>query len=297
MNSWNSYPKIYALGHRSVADLLSVDVDVEEKVDGSQFSFGVDESGEIHIRSKGAAMFMDAPEKMFSLAADTVRELAPILHPGWCYRGEYLQKPKHNTLAYTRIPEKHIVLFDIATGLECYASYEEKAAEAARIGLEVVPLLHRGRVQSSDEIRQLLETTSILGGQKIEGVVVKPIGHCLFGEDKKPLIGKFVSEAFKEIHSVEWRKNNPIAKDITELRWDKAVIHLRERGLIQDAPQDIGKLMAEVQSDVEGECTEEIKDALYKWAWPSIKRRLTAGLPEWYKQELLDKQFTGGPTL
>ena len=32
--SWHSYPSIYALGHRAVADLLRYEVNVEEKVDG-----------------------------------------------------------------------------------------------------------------------------------------------------------------------------------------------------------------------------------------------------------------------
>lgn len=39
-SSWNSYPQIYALGHRYLEDLLKDPVLVEEKIDGSQFSFG-----------------------------------------------------------------------------------------------------------------------------------------------------------------------------------------------------------------------------------------------------------------
>lgn len=46
MESWHSYPSIYNLGHRYIADLLTVPVIVEEKIDGSQFSFGLDEEGE-----------------------------------------------------------------------------------------------------------------------------------------------------------------------------------------------------------------------------------------------------------
>jgi hypothetical protein len=41
MTSWHSYPKLYAMGHRAIADLLLDDVIVQEKVDGSQFSFGL----------------------------------------------------------------------------------------------------------------------------------------------------------------------------------------------------------------------------------------------------------------
>jgi len=303
MNSWNSYPKIYALGHAALADLFTVDVIVEEKVDGSQFSFGVDEKGEIHVRSKGAVMFADSPEKMFTRAVATVKEIASTLTPGWTYRAEYLQKPKHNVLAYGRVPEKHLIVFDIATGLESYLTYSEKAEEAKRIGLEVVPLLASGRVATAGEVLGFLERESILGGQKIEGVVIKTVGHCLLGIDKKPLIGKFVSEAFKEIHAGEWRAENPTRADVldvmankyrTPARWNKAVMHLREAGAVTGSPKDIGPLLNEVKLDIQAECEEEIKEALFRWAWPTIQRRVIAGFPEWYKQELLNSQFGNG---
>lgn len=41
MDSWHSYPSIFAIGHRALAELLLDPVIVEEKVDGSQFSFGL----------------------------------------------------------------------------------------------------------------------------------------------------------------------------------------------------------------------------------------------------------------
>lgn len=36
-----SYPKIYNMGHAAIAELLLGEVTVEEKVDGSQISFGI----------------------------------------------------------------------------------------------------------------------------------------------------------------------------------------------------------------------------------------------------------------
>lgn len=300
MNSWHSYPSIYALGHRAIADLLRGDVLVEEKVDGSQFSFGVTQDGEIKVRSKGAQLYVDAPEKMFTAAVASVKERAHLLTPGWTYRAEYLAKPKHNSLAYDRIPNGHLIVFDVNPEHETYLSYEEKSAEAERIGLETVPLIYRGRVDGVASFRQFLERESILGGQKIEGVVVKPVGYALFGLDKKCLLGKFVSESFKEVHAGEWKKSNPGPQDIierisgdlhTQARWNKAVLHLRERGVIEGSPRDIGKIIAEVPTDIQSECEAEIKDRLFAWAWPQIRRKVTAGLPEWYKDELLKQQF------
>lgn len=296
-DSWHSYPSIYALGHRGVANLFDGDVVVEEKVDGSQFSFGVF-NGEIRCRSKGAIVHVDAPEGMFGRGVEVVKALAPILHDGWTYRGEYLQKPKHNALAYNRTPEKHIIIFDINTDFEAYLSPEAKAEEARRVGLEVVPLIAADHITDMTGFRSLLDRESVLGGPKIEGVVVK--NYTQFGQDKKALMGKYVSEAFKEIHAHEWKNTNPNKGDVvqqlimdyrTEARWQKAVQHLRERGEIDDSPRDIGKVMAEVGADIEKECAEQIAQALYKWAWPQIRRGTTAGVAEWYKSQLLASQF------
>lgn len=304
MNSWHSYSSIYNMGHKAIVDLLKGPVYVEEKVDGSQFSFGKEPTGEIRVRSKGCELILDAPEKMFSLAVETVKALAPKLHPGWTYRCEYLRSPKHNTLIYKRIPLSHIIIFDIETTECAFLPYAEKAAEGARIGLEVVPLLKEGVIQGLDEFRAFLDTESILGGQKIEGVVVKPVGYGLFGLDKKVLMGKFVSEAFKEIHSKAWREGNPTSRDILDLlalqyttpaRWQKGLQHLTESGIIKGAVQDIGALMREVPEDVKRECEEEIKQKLFDFAWPHLARRVTSGLPMWYKEVLLKQQFEKEP--
>lgn len=303
MNSWHSYPSIYNLGHRSVKDLLTVPVNVEEKVDGSQFSWGKTEEGELLIRSKGQKMVLDAPEKMFNRAVETVKSLSDKLTPGWTYRAEYLNKPKHNTLAYDRVPNGFLVVFDINRGEEEYTSYEEKKAEAERLGLETAPLLFQGNLDNIDSLKILFETTSFLGGQKIEGVVVKQQNPVLFGQDKKALIGKFVSEAFKEVHQGEWKKSNPTSGDLvmeigtrlkTPARWHKAVQHLKEAGKIEDSPKDIGALMKEVPADIKKECEAEIRDLLFSHYWPKIARFVAAGLPEWYKEELLKKQFSVG---
>lgn len=296
----NSYPKIFALGHRELAELFFDPVVVEEKVDGSQFSFGVLD-GELHCRSKGVALVVDAPDSMFAKGVEVAKELAPVLRPNWIYRGEYLQKPKHNTLAYDRIPARHIALFDVCPALETYLTAEEKAAEAERIGLETVPALHVGRVTSADDLLAFMERTSFLGGQKIEGIVIK--NYSRFGTDKKALMGKHVSEAFKEVHRHEWKKENPGGKDVlallcesyrTEARWNKAIQHLRERGELTNSPRDIGALMKEVQTDIETECHSEIAERLYQWARKDVLRSTVHGLPEWYKEQLARSQIFGG---
>jgi hypothetical protein len=302
LDSWHSYPKIHSLGHAAVRDLLLDPVLVEEKVDGSQFSFGRFTSQEgaeyLRCRSRGTELTVEAPDQMFKKGVETARELFPTLKNGWAYRGEYLAKPKHNTLCYGRAPNKHIILFDINTGQEAYLTREEKEAEAARIGLEIVPVVYQGRVTDLEFFRTFLDRESILGGQKVEGVVVK--NYKRFGIDGKVLMGKFVSEAFKEAHGADWRDRNPGQGDIvarlihqyrTPARWAKAVQHLKEAGQLEGSPRDIGKLIPAVGDDIEAECAAEIREALFAWAWPDIRRGTSSGLAQWYKDELLKEQF------
>lgn len=299
---------------------------IEEKVDGSQFSMGLFRADDgdlgpdyyLRIRSKGAEMNTDAPEKMFNKAAETARRLASAealsagvgLHPGWTYRCEYLQKPKHNTLAYDRVPTHNLILFDVSTGDNEWLSPDDKRAEANRLGLECVPVLWAwnaspaaGASTSLEQLRSILDNTdSVLGGQKIEGVVIKQFGTdgYLYGMDHKTLIGKFVSEKFREAHGIAWKESNPSNNDILMMlgakyqhvgRWMKAVQHMRDAGSLEGSPRDIGKLLIEIEKDLGKEEKEEIKTLLWKWAWPHVRRMATRGVAEWYKNELLRAQF------
>ena len=109
----HSYPEVYQLGHKIVSNVLDGNVLVEEKVDGSQISFGIDENGILSVRSKKVDINTDKPDGMFKKAVEWIVSNQSSLYPNWVYRGEYLLKPKHNTLEYYRVPHNHIIIFDI----------------------------------------------------------------------------------------------------------------------------------------------------------------------------------------
>ncbi len=299
MGDVRSYPKLWNVGHSAIVELLCDDVLVEEKVDGSQFSFGIF-NGELRCRSKGKEQILDAPDKMFEQAIASIRKLAPNLRDGWTYRGEYLAKPQHNTLPYNRIPRMHIALFDVNPCDGQWLTRAEKEAEADRIGLEIVPVMFEGRLEHIGQLEDLLKQSSFLGGTQIEGVAIK--NYHRFGRDGKPLFGKHVREDFKEQHNKEWKTKHQSMSDIRDAlgkqfqapaRWQKAVQRLRDDGRLTGTPQDIGALMKEVQADLGEEAKSEVAAELMKWAWPHIVRVASRGLPEWYKQKLLEKQFGG----
>ncbi len=291
-DSYGSYPKIYNLGHRALATLLDGDVVVQEKVDGSQISFGKFD-GTLKIRSRNRSINIDAPDKMFNTAVEQITKRYDLLTDGYTYRGEYLKTPSHNTLSYERTPKDNIILFDCNTGDEAYMYPYEAKQEADKLQFEYAPVLFFGQVSCFEALEIWLDKHSILGGPKVEGVVIK--NYTQFGTDKKALMGKLVSQAFKEKHQGVWKAKNPSQKDIIynlaqvykhENRWIKAVQRLRDEGTLSGSVKDIGKLCKEVPHDVKMECEDEIKAALFKWAWPTISKTSVAGLAEWYKEKL-----------
>jgi hypothetical protein len=120
------------------------------------------------------------------------------------------------------------------------------------------------------------------------------------------MMGKYVSESFKEVHRHNWKQDNPTTGDIllrlveeykTPARWNKAIQHLKENGTLLNDPADIGPLMKEINEDILKECRDEIKEKLFEYAWRHISRNLTRGFPEFYKQKLLESQFGVEPKM
>jgi len=297
----HSYSSPYNIGHKALEDFFDGKIVVQEKIDGSQISFG-NHNGELFVRSRRTPIDLDDPG-MFARGIDTIKSIDDILYNGYTYRGEYLAKPKHNTLSYNRVPVGHIIIYDIDRGDQDYMDPEEIENETQRINLEAVPFIGEVFQKPSVEwLDELLTKESVLGGVKIEGVVLK--NYSKFGPDKKVLMAKYVSDAFKEKHGKDWKERNPGQNDFvnelalqykTDARWMKTVQHLRESGELENNPRDIPKLMREVNQDILQECEEEIKDALFKHFWKkTISRSVTHGLPEWYKGLLVSESLPHG---
>lgn len=288
------YPKILPLHDPEAAKLLTVECVVQEKIDGSQISFGVDEEGDLHIKSHHAPISEHNPHGMFGKAVEEIQKRRGSLVPGYTYRGEYLQKPKHNTLAYDRVPEGNIILFDVEENRIVLGLYAA-ADQAVRLGLEFVPTYGMGVFQL-DELDRLIATQpSVLGGM-IEGVVLKPFEHQ-FNRYGQRLLGKRVADRFKELHQKNWKEKNPWRTDIlqqlterysTEARYEKAYQHLRDAGVLVGELRDIGPLIGEVARDTHEEEGQAIKDFLFKWIWKDLGRQITKGVPDWYKRRLMD---------
>ena len=286
----HSYPSIYNLGHKAVADIFLDPVVVQEKIDGAQFSFGLYEGHGYKARSHKMDIDVDNPVKQFAVAVEYTKTL-PLL-ANRTYRAEVVAQS--NILKYQRQPKGSLILFDINDyGEEFYLRPEVVVVEAHRLGLEYVGALYEGMVSNYEDLKGFLDRESILGGP-VEGIVIK--NYHRFGVDKHPLFAKWVRDEYKEAHKREWKAGPSVLEQIVatlrhERRWEKAIEHLRDEGRLQEAVQDIGPLIREVQDDILKEEVDWIKDKLFENAKKNILRGVSAGLPEWYKDKLVRSQF------
>ena len=293
----SDYSKIHQLYHREVYRMKGHRVVVQEKIDGSQISFGR-KDGKLFVRSKNRMIDTDCPDGMFANAVNVLKDKS--LPDDYVFRGEYLKTPHHNVLDYDRIPKDHIIIYDIEKrdGSNDYVSYVKVRTIAEAYEFEVVPTLWVGLFDDIDQklIDKLMKTQSILGGQLIEGIVIKC--YDLFDSRDNTLMCKYVRPEFKEMHTGMQVHRKDIVMEIgdrlsTPARFEKAVQHARDDGLLVDEPKDIGILMRELNKDFE-EHVDEIKSLLYANFRKDIIRVANRGFAEWYKTKLLGTLMTNG---
>lgn len=277
---------------------------IEEKVDGSQFRINITDQG-IFCGSKAVDFnFEHLPENMFNIGVTNAKIVfQPVFESGW--RGtifaEYLKTPKQNTLSYERVPKWNFIVFDIFDSIAQEWYHPEKKFVACKAwGTEVVPVLYVGTPKdiTGDMIKDLFVIDSILGKEKIEGVVIKQydVFYNSGYQAGMPVFIKFVRPEFKERNKETWKSmdhKNYLQEIVDDLsnpnRFLKAYIHLNERGEIQNKLQDIAKLVPEIKADIELEEKERLKEIWWKANKDDILRAVCKRVPAWYKNKLIDE--------
>lgn len=296
-----SFPKILTLGQKYTESIFDGYVEVTEKVDGSQFGFGKI-NGELFIRSKGCLLDIDNPNDMFKQGVIYIKSIAEKIPDNTLFHGEYLQTPKHNTLAYSKIPKNHICLFSVSYPDDTFVTHNKIKEWADIFEVDCVPLLFSGIVADTSKILELIGSESYLGGAKMEGVVVKNYDKTvMIGGQIIPIMSaKYVSDEFKEVHQNNWKTENTKSGKIdmyklqfrSEARFEKAMQFLRDSGQLELEPRDIPKLLERVNRDILEEEKENIKDFLWGIYGKEILATATKGLPEWYKNKLVSRLDT-----
>lgn len=170
--------QVFPVGHKAIPQLLCGPVDVEEKIDGRPISF------------TAAATTFDVETD--SPALQYLEQIRTQLKPEYTYHGEVVEQLEEpRGIPYTRTPQNYIMLLDVQDETGQLLPHEEKFCEADRLGLECVPLLFQGRILDPQQLLDLLEQGSTLGGP-IEGVVLKP-ALSMLDRKKRPIFGKLES--------------------------------------------------------------------------------------------------------
>jgi hypothetical protein len=293
-----SIPKIYTAGVRQNAEIFRGPVVVEEKYDGSQFTFGLVPDGDklslFRCRSKSTMIDPSAPG-MFKQAYDTALRLMVEgkLVTGWTYCCEFISKLKHNVLQYNRVPDGFLVLYDVRKSATEFAGPTEKHLLALDLGLEPVKNIATGEFFSFEPA--WLTSDSSLGIPKVEGVVIKNYGVPHAERESWPMTAKVVNSDFKE--KMACKPRNPKAEHgesvqqitsalRTEPRWLKAIQHLRDAGQLTNDCKDIGPLVREIQRDILQEESEWIKQQLFDAYSAEISRGVVNGFAQYYKDIL-----------
>lgn len=285
---------------------------IEEKVDGSQFRFGIDGDGNFMAGSKNVNYSNEnQPERSFKQICEVMEKKLKlinefrVLEPNdfIVFYAEYLRSEKHNALKYDRVPKGNLYLFDIAiNGVYQPIDYIKDWAKV----LEIEPVNVydiSDKLPEYNSISEKLKTwNSCLGGINPEGVVIKNYDITIMDNYRKvetPLMIKVVRDGFKEILKKDWKKregksaNDIIGRIIDQVNknavWDKAIFRLRDEGKLTGKMQDMKLLIEAVNDDILKEWQEVIYKELYSSFERDIEKAFAKGLAEYYKKKIYDE--------
>lgn len=288
---------------------------IEEKVDGSQFRFGIDGTGNFMAGSKNINYGGEnQPDKSFNKIYEEMKMKLTYLYKTGefsflepndfiVFYGEYLRSPKHNALKYDRVPKGNLYLFDIAVNGVYQRTDDIINYWAEKLEIEPVNVYSiSDTLPEYNSISSNLKIwNSCLGKINPEGVVIKNYGIKIMDNFRKieaPFMVKIVRSEFKEILKKDWKQregksaNDIIGRIMNQVNknavWDKAIFHLRDEGKLTGTMRDMKELVEKVDEDILKEWQEVIYKELYSSFEYDIRRAFTRGLAEYYKKKIYD---------
>ena len=286
---------------------------ITEKVDGSQWRFGINAKGEYFSGSKNVnfneyrlpdRMFKEISERMeLKLKELNSIHAFPLINDDdfICFYGEYIRSEKHNALKYDRVPRGNIYLFDVMINYK-YQNPSEVIKWSEHLGLEPVNIFgtNANELPSYSKVLSLVKnSTSCLGNVCPEGAVIKNYDILItdnYTKTSSPFMVKVVRDEFKEILNKTWKADNGKShKDIVariidrvnkQAVWDKAITHMRDEGKLIGKMQDMKELVPEIHREIEKEWMEIINEELFKSFEHEIAQGFIRGFPDYYKEKL-----------
>jgi hypothetical protein len=280
MSQFKKFPKIFRLGSEDVRDFMTYGNDqiiIEEKVDGGNGSFWIDEDEAIHVASRNRDLTSEEDEKTFAKQRATLKEILKdkqeLISKDYIYYIEWMAK---HTISYTKAPD--IIGLDIRSkrsmvdgqhGL--FLSRTAKEVEFEKLGIEVVPLVGVKTINEifKEDVFAMIPQSKYYDG-KAEGVVLKNYA-------RKSTNGNY--QLFAKVVAIEFKEKNKtvfgnVKDKITDT--DKVVNEYCTDGRIKKM---IGKLINEEGHKLEMNLMKYLPSAVAK----DILAEEITGIYEAYK--------------
>jgi len=260
------YAKIYRLGAPETMDIFTYPEDtvvIEEKVDGGNGCFYLEEDGSIHVCSHNRDLVEEKDEKTFAKQRATLLRIleGQKINPDYYYYVEWMAK---HTINYTNIPD--VIGIDIRhkrqfgeEGAGLFIGRDSREQEFARLGIENTPVVWRGKISDLKKINinELIPHSKYYDG-KAEGIVIKNYCRKAIGGNHQ-LYAKVVADEFKENNKAVFGDVRQANTDTSKIV-DQFVTDARIRKIIlQQVNEEGKKLERELMRFVP---TNVIKDVL-----------------------------------
>lgn len=202
------------LSSEEARDFLDSDITVEEKVDGSNIGFSLDESGAIRVQSRGNYLTHGSHPQFQPLRPwiDSRRfALIEALRPGLLLFGEWCFAL--HSVPYERLPDWFLG-FDVYDRTESrFWSCDRRDRWLVDLGLETVPRLALGRF-SMEQLRPLIGTSRLSEGP-MEGIYLRRDRGDWLEQRAKIVRAEFV-EGIDKHWSEEYLKKNALANTLSQ---------------------------------------------------------------------------------
>lgn len=153
--------------------LLSGEVVIEEKVDGANLGFSVDDDGALRAQNRGSFLDLDAPKGQWKplkrWLASRRYALADALYPQLMLFGEWCYAV--HSVRYTRLPDWFLAFDVYDRARNEFWDVERRNALAKKLDLVTVPELGRGK-QTVESLMRLLGQSQLTEGPA-EGLYVR----------------------------------------------------------------------------------------------------------------------------
>lgn len=190
--------------------ILEHEVVVEEKVDGANVGFSVDEDGDLQVQNRGSLLSRESCHPQFAPLWRWLQpkqdSLAEALFPDLMLFGEWCYAV--HSIRYTKLPDWFLAFDVYDRSSEAFWSVPRRDELVQRLGLALVPRIGAGRFDLWS-LQALLATSQLTDGPA-EGLYVRRYeGDLLVAR------AKVVNREFTQAIEEHWSRRSLVANQLS----------------------------------------------------------------------------------